>query len=239
MEPAVRARAGARDAVADVTPHRLCEVILEVLEEGAMTPGALTVLSAQAVEDSTPADGPGPTDDSTPADVSETSVESRAAGVQLIYEGLALTRSLAHEEPWAIEEELLDSDLAILAADVMVSQGFFLLARTEAAVKAVDTVRSFGHDQTVQRATDDGETYALEADVFELAVVAGTSTAGVEAPTFLREYAVDLAHSLNGAPTPEVPASLPDQIGEAIASLSTRRKTLPADEPARSWATDP
>ena len=227
MEPAVRARAGARDAVADVTPHRLREVILAVLEEGAMTPGALTVLSARAVDDPPTTDTP------------ETSVESRAAGVQLIYEGLALTRSLAREEPWSIEEELLDSDLAILAADVMVSRGFFLLARTDAAVKAVDTVRSFGHDQTVQRATDDGETYELEADVFELAVVAGTSIAGVEAPAVLREYAVDLAHSLNGAPTPEVPASLPDQIGEAIAALSTRRKTLPADEPARSWATDP
>lgn len=233
MEPAVRARAGARDAVADVTPHRLREVILEVLDEGAMTPGALTVLSAQAVED------PAPAEDPTLVDTPETSVESRAAGVQLIYEGLALTRSLAREEPWTIEEELLDSDLAILAADVMVSQGFYLLARTEAAVKAVDTVRSFGHDQTVQRATDDGETYELEADVFELAVVAGTSIAGVEAPAVLREYAVNLAHSLNGAPTPEVPASLPDQVGEAIASLTTRRKTLPADEPARSWATDP
>ena len=227
MEPAVRARAEARAAVADVTPDRLREVILAVLEEGAMTAGALTLLSAQAVGGSSAMDAP------------ETSAESRAAGVQLIYEGLALTRSLTHEEPWTAGEEHLDSDLAILAADVMVSQGFYLLARTEAAGKAVDTVRSFGRDQTVQRTTDQGERYELEADVFELAVIAGTAVAGVEAPAVLREYAVDLAHSLNGAPTPEVPTSLPEQVGEAIASLSTRQKTLPTDEPARSWATDP
>lgn len=227
MEPAVRARAEARAAVADVTPDRLREVILEVLDEGAMTPGALTLLSAQAVADSGPAVAP------------ETPVESRAAGVQLIYEGLALTRTLAREEPWTADEDHLDSDMAVLAADVMVSQGFFLLARTEAAGKAVDTVRSFGRDQTVQRTTSEEDPYALEADVFELAVVAGTSVAGVEAPSVLREYAVDLAHSLNGAPTPEVPTSLPDRVGEAIEALPTRRETPSADEPARSWATDP
>ena len=225
MQPAVRARAGARDAVADVTPTRLREVILDVLEAGAMTPGALTLLSARAVD--------------APSDAPETPVESRAAGVQLIYEGLALTRSLAHEEPWAAGDGHLDSDLAILAADVMVSRGFFLLARTGAAGKAVDTVQSFGRDQTRQRTADEGDAFALEADVFELAVVAGTAATSVEAPVALREFAVDLAHSLNGAPTPEVPASLPDSVGEAIASLSTPRETVAADEPARSWATDP
>jgi hypothetical protein len=210
--------------VADVTPERLREVIFDVLDDGAMTPGALALLSARAVD----AD-----------DASGTPVESRAAGVQLIYEGLAVTRSLAREEPWAAGEDHLDSDMAILAADVMVSQGFYLLARTEAAGKAVDTVQSFGRDQTRQRTADESESCALEADVFELAVVAGTSAAGVETPAGLREFAVDLAHSLNGAPAPEVPASLPDSVGEAIAALSTRRETVPADEPVRSWATDP
>ena len=226
MQPAVRARAGARDAVADVTPEHLREVILDVLEEGAMTPGALALLSARAVGDSAAADA-------------ETPIESRAAGVQLIYEGLALTRSLADEEPWTVGEDHLDSDLAILAADVMVSQGFHLLARTEAAGKAVDTVQSFGRDQTVERTTGEGDPFALEADVFELAVETGTNAAGVETPAALREYAVDLAHSLNGAPTPEVPSSLPESVGEAIAALSAPRETVAVDEPSRSWATDP
>lgn len=230
MEPAVRARAGAHEAVADVTPERLREVIFDVLEDGAMTPGALTLLAARAVE----------ADDAARVDAREPPVESRAAGVQLIYEGLALTRSLAREEPWTTGEDHLDSDLAILAADVMVSRGFFLLARTGAAGKAVDTVRSFGRDQTVQRAAPEkGETYELEADVFDLAVVAGTTVTGAETPPVLREFAVDLAHSLNGAPTPEVPAGLPESVGEAIVALSTRPEPRPADEPVRSWATDP
>lgn len=222
MEPAVRARAGARDAVAEVTPDRLREVIYDVLEDGATTPGAVAVLAARTVDGDHPA-----------------VVDPRAAGVQLIYEGLALTRTLAREEPWTRGGDHLESDLAILAADVMVSQGFHLLARTEAAEKAVETVRSFGRDQTIQRTTDGQETYALEADVFELAVVAGATAAGAEPPAVLREYAIELAHSLNGAPTPEVPAELPEQVGEAFARLTTSRESPVAGEPVRSWATDP
>lgn len=223
MDAAVRARAGARDAVGDVTPDRLREVIFDVLDGGAMTPGALTILAARAVD---------ATDDA--------GAEARAAGVQLIYEGLALTRDLARDEPWT-SGDTLESDMAILAADVMVSRGFYLLAQTEAATQAVATVRAFGRDQTERRVAGvEGPSYALEADVFELAIVAGTTLGGVEPPTVLREYAIDLAHSFNGAPTPEVPASVPDPVGEAISKLSATPQPRLADDPPRSsWATDP
>ncbi|MFB6312205.1 MAG: hypothetical protein ABEH64_13610, partial [Salinirussus sp.] len=75
------------------------------------------------------------------------------------------------------------ADLEILAADVMVARGFYLLARTDAAGDAVGVVRSFGRDQTARRETGDPAIDRnLEADVLELAVVAGATVAGVEVP---------------------------------------------------------
>ncbi|MFC7167434.1 DUF7114 family protein [Halospeciosus flavus] len=136
MEEAEQARVAARDAVADVTPSALHETIDERLVASSMVPGALTVHAADAV----------------PGDVDDDAVVRRAAGVQLIYEGLTLTRTLVGEEPWA-DVDLdavgdLDADLDVLAADVFVARGFRLLARTEAATGAVEVVREFGREQT-------------------------------------------------------------------------------------------
>jgi len=80
-------------------------------------------------------------------------VVDRAAGVQLIYEGLRLTRSVAHEEPWvtaATQESDIDADMDVLTADVLVARGFALLACTDAAAAAVEVVRAFGRDQTLR-----------------------------------------------------------------------------------------
>lgn len=171
-----------------------------------MAPGALTLCSAAAVADGA----------SAGAEERIDGIDDRAAGVQLIYEGLRLTRSLAHAEPWADHGHLDDwstadvaaarpddggkggaaaaADLDVLVADILVARGFYILARTEAAEAAVAVVRSFGQDQTVRRETDDPTLDGnLEADVFELAVVAGTTAAGGSAPVGLREFVTDLA----------------------------------------------
>lgn len=171
----------------------------------------------------------------------------RAAGVQLIYDGLRLTRDLAHTEPWSDadpdDEEERESEregetergdeserdgddsqpgadvgaaggggadteganVDILAADVLVARGFYLLARTDAAGTAVEVVRSFGRDQTRRRTASDAEGLDrnLERDVLELAAVAGATAVDRE-PDGLREFAAELAATCDGSfPEPE------------------------------------
>jgi hypothetical protein len=212
MEEAAAVRRAALDAVESVDPDHLLERIEHRIDAGSMAPGVLTILSAGALESGTDADA----------------VRSRAAGVQLIYEGLRLTRTLATTEPWAatagdggratmaMDPDRLDgfdaerspaaatADVDILVADILVARGFYLLARTEAAGAAVAVVRSFGRDQTVSHETgDDSLDENLEADVFELAIVAGTTAAGGSAPPNCREFVRDLAAG-NGELAPAV-----------------------------------
>jgi hypothetical protein len=207
MDDAVRARTAAREALDDVEPSRLREVLDERLTDASMVPGVLTLLSARAFD-------PG---------VDFEAVAERAAGVQLIYEGLRLTRRLAHEEPWRnVESETIDADLEILAADVFVSRGFYLLARTEAADRAVETVRAFGRDQTLRRDRD-GESAAmldrnLESSVFSLAVVTGCSAVDVDAPPSLLEYVTSLAREFDGD-LPPATVTLSETTVEHIASV--------------------
>lgn len=239
MEEAAAVRRAALAAVDDVDPERLRDRITQRIEDGSMAPGALTLLSAAAVDESISRDG----------------ISERAAGVQLIYEGLRLTRSLAHAEPWlgldprnewqaadtaaardgdgGKDETAAAADLDILVADILVARGFYLLARTEAADAAVGVVRSFGRDQTVRRETDDPSLDAnLEADVFELAVVAGSTAAGASAPVHFREFVTDLAAT--DGDLPPAGAVLPENVVERLHGLLGAEAT--ATESARTSA---
>jgi len=179
MEEVAAVRRAALAAVDDVEPDRLHGRIDARLDDASLAPGVLTLVSADATSD-------------PPIDLAD-GVSDRAAGVQLIYEGLSLTRQLAHDDPW-VNGDRDTADLDILIADILVSRGFYLLARTEAADAAVSVVRSFGHDQTVRRTTDDESLdTALETDILELAVVAGVTAAGIRPTPTLREYATELA----------------------------------------------
>lgn len=179
MDDASHVRRAAREAVRDVDPDAFRDAIEAAVESGSMAPGVLVVLSARA------ADEP----------VGFETVATRAAGTQLIYEGLRLTRDLATDAPWEDEDRTPDANLDVLVADVLVARGFHLLARTEAAERAVETVRAFGRDQTPSPTDDTG---GLEADVFDLAVVAGTTAVGTHPSTACREFVADLARSFEG-----------------------------------------
>jgi hypothetical protein len=210
MDNAVRARRAARDALADVGPERLGEVLRSRLDDAPMTPSVLTMLSASALDPTVTAD----------------QVAERAAGVQLIYEGLRLTRTLAHDPPWATgnEDAAQRADLDILAADVFVSRGFYVLARTDTAERAVEVVRAFGRDQTRRREADvDVDATALdrnlEADVFALAVAAGTTAVGIDPGDELLEYAAGLARSGDGDDLPP-PGALPESTADRIHALA-------------------
>ncbi len=209
MEEAAAVRGAAGEAVRDIVPDALREGITEVVESGSVAPGALTLVVADLFGEVDPDGVDGLTE--------------RAVGVQLIYDGLGLTRRLVQADPWSEAEASgeLESDLAadveILAADVLVSRGFYLLARTEAAGAAVEVVRSFGRDQTDRRERDDPSLDAeLERDVIELAVLAGATAVGTEPPD-AGTFAADLVGDRTGFP----PAAelLTEEVGERLAEL--------------------
>lgn len=214
MDDAARAREAAHEALADVEPDQLREALESRILDAAVTPGVLALVTARAVD----------------PDVSLDEVVDRAAGVQLIYEGLRLTRTVAHEEPWVTaptRETDIDADMDVLTADVLVSRGFSLLARTDAAGAAVEVVRAFGRDQTLRDrgGTDPAAATALdrnlEIDAFELAVVAGTTAAGGDPPAELLTYARELAADYDGE-FPPPGRALPETTADRIADISDR-----------------
>ena len=214
MDDAARARDAAREALADVEPEQLREALDARILDAAVTPGVLALVTARALE----------------PDVDLGDVADRAAGVQLIYEGLRLTRTVAREEPWVTAPTAaaeIDADMEILAADVLVSRGFSLLARTHAARPAVDVVRAFGRDQTLRdRDETDADAAAaldrnLEVDALELAVVTGTTAVGGDPPEELLEYARDLAADCDGE-FPPAGRALPEATADRIADISDR-----------------
>lgn len=172
MEESAAVRRATDETVRDVVPDALREDISTFVADGSVVPGALTLLTADLFggeeADHESVDG----------------LVERGVGVQLIYDGLRLTRELVSAEPWTRGgDEKAEADMEILAADVMVSRGFYLLARTDAATAAVEVVRSFGRDQTDRRETGDASLDRnLERDVLELAVLAGASAVGADAP---------------------------------------------------------
>jgi hypothetical protein len=205
MEEAATVRGAAEEAVRDVVPEGLREEISGFVESGSVVPGALTLVVADLFGDVDPDGVDGLTE--------------RAVGVQLVYDGLRLTRRLAHEDPWSDGDGddgdddddddgdgdggPLAADMEILAADVLVSRGFYLLARTEAAGAAVEVVRSFGRDQTDRREQEDPSLdRELERDVVELAVLAGATAVGAGAPD-AGTFAADLVGDRTGFPPAE------------------------------------
>ena len=214
MDDAARARDAACEALADVEPERLREALENRILDAAVTPGVLALVTARALD----------------PEVDLTAVVDRAAGVQLIYEGLRLTRSVAHEEPWVTaptHEADIEADMDVLTADVLVSRGFSLLACTDAAAAAVEVVRAFGRDQTLRDrdGTDPSAAAALdrnlEIDALELAVVAGTTAIGGDPPEELLAYAREIAADYDGE-FPPPGRALPETTADRIADISDR-----------------
>jgi hypothetical protein len=208
MDEAATCRCAAVDAVEDVYPDRLRDDIVAFVEDGSLAPGTLALRCARAVDDTTDLDA----------------IANRAAGVQLIYDGLRLTRTLAHSQPWMGRDDQTQPNLDILAADVLVARGFYLLATTDAAGKAVETVRTFGREQTNRRSAleaadcDDGgdhehdSTPAATDDVVAAPDGNGKAT---EHDRVLERDVLELAAlagttAADGTPTPELYATLDD-----------------------------
>ena len=269
METADSCRRVAAEAVADVEPPQLHDLIETTLEEASMVPGVLTIESAAAMapdrrsvleyesdgnrERAAEIDPDVDAGHGRDPETDTGGLATQAAGVQLIYEGLRLTRSLAHEEPWTdLEGERSDlengerGDLEILAADILVARGFYLLARTDAAGKAVRTVQAFGRDQTRRDAIDDDEPATdgdagvdpasidanLERDILEHAVRTGAAAAGESPPPRLLATADAIADAVGPAfpPAAECLADLePSLRDQALEDHTTDRATSATD----------
>jgi len=212
MDEAAATRRAAFDAVGDVEPTQLRDRIEHHLDTGSMLPGVLTILSVRAGT----ATGPATNENDALLDP----VARRAAGVQLIYEGLRLTRTLAHDEPWNVGEKET-GDLDVLVADVLVARGFYLLARTEAANKAVETVQAFGHDQTVREMTEDPDLdQNLERDVIRLAIVAGAGLREPGSGTAVTELATDITGEFETDGFPTADSFGTDQFLDQLVSVA-------------------
>lgn len=219
MDEAAATRRAALDAVSDVEPAGLRDRIDRQLDSESMVPGVVTILTARARTG-----GGGVPLTNTDGTLSAP-LARRAAGVQLIYDGLRLTRTLAQEEPWTDPSQddthSLEPDMAILVADVLVARGFYLLACTEAADRAVETVRTFGRDQTVRRQTDEPALDRnLEADVLELAIVGGATVEGSVSPG-LRELAAELAETVGSSGFGPAESFLPENVEERLSAALT------------------
>jgi hypothetical protein len=208
MDNAVRARNAAREVVADIEPKHLRDVLYNRLADASMAPGVLVFVSARA---------------SSP-EVTLDELSERSAGVQLIYEGLRLTRSIAQAEPWTeTTTDEIDADIDILAADVLVSRGFYLLARTGASAAAVETVQDFGRDQTLRSRPDaDTETLDgnLEADILALAVRAGLTAVGTDPSAAVLSYATEIARQ-NGSQLSAAEVVVSESVVRELTELTT------------------
>jgi len=202
MQDDAAVRRAALEAVDDVEPPELNDRIDALLADSNFAPGQLTVACANATLSVRTG---GPNDDLPDA------VLDRAAAVQLIYDGLAHTRDLSADPPWP-DGDIDRGNTDILIADILVARGFYLLARTEAATDAVETVRSFGRDQTIGRGTDESLDANLERDVFELAAVAGTTAVGGTPSPTLREFARSLVEDVS----PSLESGLNDRLGPVV-----------------------
>lgn len=189
MDEVARVRVATRQAVDDITPPPLRDRIQDHLRKPVQTPGVLTRLSAKE----------------TGIDGESDELDQRTAGVQLIYGGLYLTRSLIQLEPWTSGgDQKANADHDILASNVMVARGAYLLARTDASDKAVEIIREFGRDQTLRYETNDPSyDENLELDLLELAVIAGGSIGTAEPSQSLLDWATGLADSPTDRRIPE------------------------------------
>jgi hypothetical protein len=202
MDDSVELRDAASETLQDIDPPSLRETLQQRIEQCWLVPGELTVLAARK------------------AGVDEVSagLQNRAVAVQLVYEGLALTRRLVHEEPWLAEETDAErGDIDIIAADILVARGAYLLARTEAVDKGVEIIQEFGRNQTDRPKGDPGR--ELEADIFELAAVAGSTTEADEPPAPIMAWSRDLGEEIHHGDLPDLSTLLAR--GESTASTGT------------------
>jgi hypothetical protein len=215
MEEAPRVREALRESLREVDPAPFRARLERTLDGRPLTPGVLTIRTARAI-------------DATVGDAAA----DRAAGVQLSYEGLRLTRHLVETEPWPPAGEG-DPDVDVVAAEVLVAKGMESLAYSGVRDRVVEIIRRFGRTQSHD--ADTGEP-SLEADAVVLAIATGADLAAQTVPPGLIDYARELAHEIEADPLPD---------GDRIADVGENVERIVAasepstDDRSRSSTLDP
>ncbi|GAB3691774.1 hypothetical protein GCM10028857_29580 [Salinarchaeum chitinilyticum] len=189
MEEAPRVREALRESLRSIDPDPFRARLERTLEGRPLTPGVLTVRTARAIDGA----------------VSAETAAHRAAGVQLTYEGLRLTRRLVETEPWPPAGEG-DPDVDVVAAEVLVAKGLNQLAHTGVRGRVVEIIRRFGrtHSRGAEESpAGDAAEPTLEADFVVLAIAAGADLAVQTVPPGLIEYARELAADIDADPLPD------------------------------------
>lgn len=176
------------ESLGDVEPRPFRDRLYSKISGISLTPGVLTMKTAHTIDPS----------------LDSAATAHRGAGVQLSFEGLRLTRSIIQEQPW---DELDDPEpyyLDLLAANVLVSRGFYHLTGTGVAEQSIEIIQRFARNQTyVQQSTPELLEAPLEIDIIKLAVNAGADMAMQSIPTAVSSYGDTLAHELEQDPLPQ------------------------------------
>lgn len=221
MDEASTVRATALELTDDIETAPLGDRIDSLLQDASMTPGALTVLTARTLGG----------DDLVDA------AAKRGVGVQLSYEGLRLARALVHDDAVWEAEDRTDGYIDLLVSEVLVSRGFYHLARTEAADSAIEVVRRFARNQTRQQVPnfDSADLEGtLEGDILRLAVEAGATLVYPEAPAEAMAYADRLVAELDTTPLPAAEtalASTREELGGITITQPAADRSAAADGP--------
>lgn len=209
-------------SIADIEPRSFNEHLHAVLDDRPLTPAALTVTTGRAI-------------DST-ADREQ--LAELGIGVQLGYEGLRLTRELINEDSWLDDQEATDSDIDVLAAEVLVARGFNILAETGTVTQAVDIVRRFGRNSARARAGSKQLDPSLEADIISLAVTTGADCVLSTVPPAIDSLGEELGARFDEDPMPE-PAVALDGVKQEIAKVYTLHEPSVVEERSPSSTVDP
>jgi hypothetical protein len=192
MEAVGALREALEGSLAELEPPLFRRRVTAAVGERPLLPGVLTIRVARRIDATT--------------DVQ--AAATRGAGVQMCYEGLELTRSVLRTEPWEDPDGTETYHQKLLVAEVLVSQGFNLLAETGVVTDAVAIVRRFGRTQT--NLDDLGHRHdeePLEVDVLELAVHAGADLVMDGVSSSVCAHSGDIARELLEYPLPD-----PDQL---------------------------
>lgn len=201
MDEAGLIREGARELLDDVEPGDLREAAIETAQTAWQGPGVATLIAARKAG----------------VENGGVDLKRRAVAVQLMYAGLQTSRRLVDQEPWT-SGDAEPGNRDVLVADVLVARGGHLLAYTEAVDEGVRVVRAFG-----ERRTADSQSVsptALEADVLDLAAVAGSTVARPTPSSTARSWARDVANGLDPDDLPEPSALVPPEDRGPVAHLA-------------------
>lgn len=210
MAAAGRVQRASLQTIGNIEPAAMATELQDLVREGSMVPGVVTVLTAESIGGEAAAEA----------------AMDRAVGIQLSYDGLRLTRELIRGEERYRTDSAAEGYLPLVGAEVLVSRGFSNLVHTDVAGQAIDIVQRFSRKQTLEYDAPEAAASerTLEHDVIVLGVEAGATVVHDRVPDPIRNFGAELAESLDAEPLPpaaEVTPRIRRELGRGVAASDT------------------